>query len=72
MVRCGLVGTILIAKSPFSDRTCARSEQLCDRMKFELLYGPKGTSNPVFRAVVFDPKPEKFLSHFRLDISPTH
>ena len=69
MIRCGSIGTILISKTPFSEMDLNRIEEICQRLSFLIVYGPRGCSDPVYQSIVFGPSRDKFVADFPINIS---
>jgi hypothetical protein len=64
------IGTMLVARNPFSPRDLERIEELAQKLELSVLVAPGNTPDPVFAELVSGADVREVARAFPLDISP--
>ncbi len=64
------VGTILVSKSPFSDRDIGIVKDICGKMKFEIVLSPSYSLDPTFADLASGKNLKSLFRRFPINISP--
>lgn len=63
------VGTILVAKNPFTPQDLERIRSVCKRLNFEIVLEPDSSRDPNLEKIVSGENPKQFIRNFPINIS---
>ena len=64
------VATFIMKKSPFSSEEVNLTEDICNKLGFEIVYSPKTCKDENFRNLIYSKNLNNFFKSFPIDISP--